>query len=834
MMFVFLSSVLVCARAFQERPHQEERDWRRELEELQGELRDPERARQAAVTLIETLDEISRTTPRDYLEVSALLTAVRHLATLEPEWLPPDFDVAQSFRRAIEFALPLEKPDVTGMVYVAFGQHLLDRRRSALARALLREGIERIDAGGGRLIELDLMLAGLEGYLGNYEESWRRIQHAEHVLYGGGGRSGIARSWVHFSRHEAMLVGARGELHYLLGNLDLAAAELARERALAATIGSSALDRRVALHSLDVALALGRLAEVERLVAEELSRSEDADYSWSLGLRGATARAESARAPAELEAAVAKLEELLAAPGIRPFDRVRVRLVLATLQLRQGRFEDVAKSSGAARLDLAAMENDEGCGQELALSFAALDGALAAAGSAQDVALLASRAEALVAAFRRWLERWDRTPSFPSGVGFLSHGERGFFLGATLRLTRLASPGESGLQRALDLLIEAQARGSIARRAEFRARPFAELRRLWTGPAEERRGVLVYVPGPERTELFAFDARRLVHAELPGLAEIDGPRTDLEVLLSVPPDAAAAARGRAAVLENRAALRLAELLLPGAVHELIQDWKGVTVVGLELLGYVPFEFLPLARERFLGDGLAVAYLPSLPLGAILAERPRASTNGELLVVAATEVAPLLRQREPALEELPFDDADARRWMAPWARSALLRGAQGARNAWAEGPLASAAETIVLAHGVHDRDLGPGLALAPSKEGDLGLFWPVDALETRWTEHVWLASCGAGRATLRRGEDGVTSFAGSILAAGARSVVLGPGPQALKALLELGERYQKHLAAGASPAEALRRARGELPGSLSHPFYSSLHVIGLGHEPILRR
>ena len=96
----------------------------------------------------------------------------------------------------------------------------------------------------------------------------------------------------------------------------------------------------------------------------------------------------------------------------------------------------------------------------------------------------------------------------------------------------------------------------------------------------------------------------------------------------------------------------------------------------------------------------------------------------------------------------------------------------------------------------------------------------------------LAACGAGRAPLLRGEDGVGAFGGALLSAGARAVVLSPADLDLEATLELLGTFNAGLAGGASPAEAMRAARRRLAGAgrLDHPyFHSLLRVVGLGHD-----
>jgi hypothetical protein len=81
-----------------------------------------------------------------------------------------------------------------------------------------------------------------------------------------------------------------------------------------------------------------------------------------------------------------------------------------------------------------------------------------------------------------------------------------------------------------------------------------------------------------------------------------------------------------------------------------------------------------------------------------------------------------------------------------------------------------------------------------------------------------------------------SLGGAFLDEGARCVVQARFPIQYEATLEILEHLHTQLAAGESPAVALRFARAKSAGSdpLASFHATSLEVIGLGFEPVFSR
>ena len=147
---------------------------------------------------------------------------------------------------------------------------------------------------------------------------------------------------------------------------------------------------------------------------------------------------------------------------------------------------------------------------------------------------------------------------------------------------------------------------------------------------------------------------------------------------------------------------------------------------------------------------------------------------------------------------------------------------------------------MIAHGVHDgsRERPAGLVLASAAGGEGAaeatgaVAWCEDLERSTIAPCVVLASCGAARGPLRRGDDGIAGLAGALHAGGARAVVLSRSDVEYRATLRLVAAFLARVADGAAPAEALRAARAELLRDRSCDPAAALGVFltGLGAEP----
>ncbi|MCK6445805.1 MAG: CHAT domain-containing protein [Planctomycetes bacterium] len=446
-----------------------------------------------------------------------------------------------------------------------------------------------------------------------------------------------------------------------------------------------------------------------------------------------------------------------------------------------------------------------------------------------------ARVARLESAFRDFLVQWRSTPVREGGVGFLYASYRRAVLGELVHALTTAR-GDRGSADAFERVVEAQTCGTIGRKLELRAATVAEVRSRLCPP---NGGIVLFLPVGRETHVFALDADQVEHGLVGPEWELAAAvRERLSVALPSKRDAAGAERSRAKTAA--AGAEVAKTLLPPAVRARIATWKTCLVVGSELFGGVPFELLSLDGKRLLGLDVAIEYLPSVPLGLALAERaPAAKVWKQGLAFVG---APRTTERsERVWRAKPFslrrEELDA--LTRPFGRGfTTLTNEKATREAFASLDLADTAVLHVLCHGMHDalRERPAGLLLAETEEA-LGEVWSSDlATAPRVVPPiVILSACGAGRGTERLGEDALNHLGGTFLERGAICVILARQDLGLDATIALTAALHRRLAAGDSPAEALRAARVELAASetYGYPFdFSTLHVFGLGHERVL--
>ena len=119
---------------------------------------------------------------------------------------------------------------------------------------------------------------------------------------------------------------------------------------------------------------------------------------------------------------------------------------------------------------------------------------------------------------------------------------------------------------------------------------------------------------------------------------------------------------------------------------------------------------------------------------------------------------------------------------------------------------------MVAHGAwdDDREIGSVLALHPDSTHSDGVLG-AEHLErlTIVPPLVFLSACRAGDAYPRRGDGYYNTLAGPLLRGGARAVIQSRADLDYLAHQQLILAFHRALAAGAAPAEALRRARAAL-------------------------
>lgn len=447
------------------------------------------------------------------------------------------------------------------------------------------------------------------------------------------------------------------------------------------------------------------------------------------------------------------------------------------------------------------------------------------------------RAESRQALEELWREvcaSWESAERETRGLPFLKYAHRRGVLSTLIDLD-LAQPG--GVQRALERWLAAQDLSSLSSEARGRA-TLASLRHELL--RDERHGLVIFLSAREGSHAFAVDRGRVSHHALPpsGVLE-ESRRAHVAVLatrgvLDLDEDRLA----RLTREEEECARELSRLLLPQGLLERSADWTRLSVSGLDTLGPLPVAWLFGRGSQRLGARLAVDEVPSLSAACALGALEPAPQEAVLLW------APQRSADSPASlpeVEASLPDELIARLETLYASHGLLelKGPDATEEALAAIDLDEVGVLELVAHGV---DL-PGrlpprvLALTPTEDED-GWLGVEEIERLRGAPRlVVLAACSAGSGALRRGDAEVEGLVGAWLARGTRAVIAPDDELTLREARRVTRRLHEELvSAGASPAEALRRARLELlrESPRTAPFLAArLRVVGRGHEPLFR-
>ncbi len=446
-----------------------------------------------------------------------------------------------------------------------------------------------------------------------------------------------------------------------------------------------------------------------------------------------------------------------------------------------------------------------------------------------------SECERFLDGFAAFLESWGRTPIDESGIGFLHYPYRREVVWEALEAALwLAGDDPAG---AFELLLRVQAMGTLARRHGIAAPDLATVRRLLI-PVDG--GVVALVPGPFGSHLFMVDHERVLHLRVAPEGELATALRAMRVHLVAPPERSGRRTERDALLaESR---RLADLLFPPAAVERLSDWRSVYVTGVDLVGPMSVEALPVKGLGELGVARAIGRLPSIPLGIWLAEQrtARAGGGGTERTSSRPAAAVFVATRWdaelwPDLGAIPLTGADLETLSggrAPGRRIDRI-GDDATLAGLADLADQDVDRIILVAHGVQDEAnvragcllLADGLLSAGEVERTFASKRPPPL--------VVLAACEGDRAPLRRGDDGVQHLSGAWLSCGASSVAASDRDLDYHASVRLVGKMMEELEPGLGPAEALRRARAALKSDprFDHPFfYANLHLVGLIDAP----
>lgn len=417
---------------------------------------------------------------------------------------------------------------------------------------------------------------------------------------------------------------------------------------------------------------------------------------------------------------------------------------------------------------------------------------------------------ALREAVDAWLVSWRETPLRLGGYGHHAFFERRRMVSELVKL-ELARDPVRGPERSLDLIMRLHGLHSLAR-SLLGADGEATLQEALDALTGERRGIVVYFPGCDVTHLFLADRAGIVHVPLGAVDLL-----------------------RERIRDGR--IRSGADLLPPDAEARVRAWDAVTVVGSALLEEFDLSQITGQSGVPLAEDVDVTYLPSLAVGVALAERRRLRMAGaradqrHALVIACPQVPSGLPSALGRPEPIPMDARAAEVLVAPYPSVGVLFGPHATgerlRTALRQEPRPSILH--VLCHGVIDPDRPvPATLLLAGADVDAAAFGFEEALALDAPPLVVLMACSTARGPLRRGDAGAADLGGAFLLAGADCVVLTTRPLGYRASQRVFLEFHRQVAAGATPARALREGLARLNDE-ERLSVGGLRVVGLGHD-----
>lgn len=666
--------------------------------------------------------------------------------------------------------------------------------------------------------DLLVALAELERFRGSFRRAGELLDQAEAALLD------EERDFAPHRLRRCALLGARGMVLLALGLPDQAKPMFEQELARARELGDTDTFVAALLHWSELLLAqedFERLeGEIGALLREPfLSARARAQLQVRVGFAEKELERKDAGRPRR---AGATLRTALAERDLWMTDRCSASIALAEVELIAG---DLDAAEAALRAGQELLTRWERGGerlpplQENALA-AALDAALVRKRD-RPAAERAAALERLRREFARFLLQWRSAPLRPGGLGFLRFATRRTILSELIELALLVEGVDAGLAA----YVEAQELGSLVRSFDAAPCDLAEIRRALV-PQET--GVLAYLPAPDRSHLFVLARGETHHFRLARGEVLQNARLEL-----VSKTLQAIGSPTQVARVHAAATRVRDEFLPPQARALLDDLSGLTIVGMDLFGFLPFERLPFAGEVLLGHAKALSYLPSLPLGVHLARgfAELSPQERDLVLLAGPVHSEVVRERWPELAAVRLSAEQRAGLLAPFepGRAECIEGSAFRLSTLREQ---RAGAWHLLTHGVHDalRERPSSLLISPEPDVPDGLLG-CDLVERLVAPPlVLLSACGSARGPLRPGDDGISHLGGAFLAAGARCVVLPSTDLQLTETVEFMTALHRALVEpGTSVAEALRRTRVERAAGTQVAATDFLHALGLGHR-----
>lgn len=670
-------------------------------------------------------------------------------------------------------------------------------------------------------------LATQERRMGAWSAALGHLEEAQVRLASGDDSSQSADDF-----HASIVVfGELGANYIALGLPDLALEPLDEALRMAEQAAEPLTWFEALLNQYNLCLSLD---DKQRL--EELHRAANAHPLFAslwdvdraqLSIRLAIGLAEDARQTgASFEEPLRLFEEAMNTKGLEPFE----------VQQALNGFLWALHDSGQhqrAKEQLEALAKSESAPGESGASSLDVDRFVLAARLAQTPEEKSQAFDALQSAFEPFLELWAGTPLREGGVAYLHYAERFRLLSELVALTA----ERKGAAQALELVIAAQEQGSLARSFGANHEAVSKGAQDLVGADE---ALLLLLPGRDQSHAFVVDRAEVSLHVLPPYFQLEESRrrlaTDVQrYLLSGEADLEA---------ELRASLeQMGKELLPEQVLQRLEGCQALAVVGTESIGDVPMEALLLEGEP-LGVRMAVRYLPSIPIASLLASRSSVGQNGtaspkedsrDLLLFAATDPGAVEEGDLPAIE---FDTHHEHALTSAYDanRTTVHHGSAATLERLVSLPLGDTSILHLVTHGVFDprRERSAGLRLHRVAQ-EPAVLWAQQIEAMSAPPLVILTACGAGRASLRRGDDGRSGLVGAFLLAGAQDVLVSKVNLNFDASVRFLGRVHEELVAGSSSTEALLLARRQVWEQAQgreawQPFF--MQLVGQGERPWL--
>ncbi len=413
----------------------------------------------------------------------------------------------------------------------------------------------------------------------------------------------------------------------------------------------------------------------------------------------------------------------------------------------------------------------------------------------------------------------DAVRHFEAAVGLLEKTRAGV-AGTELKLPFLTQRISLYQQYVETLIDQGESDGALAVADSSRAQVLAGHAGSMTGgrlPAATFRAIarrngavlLSYWLGRTRSHAWVVDAREIHHVELPPAVEIEGLAREyqdaIERRLADP------MRTRIAAGERLYQLLIAPVRrwIPAGSQVILATDGALHGVNLEALPQPPSE--PGGAPRYWIEDVTVGIAPSLGL---LAERPARARAARRLLLLGDPVA-----SDPAFPALANAAGEmgsvTRRFGSPL--QVVLEGAAATPEAYrASGPGGFSAIHFT-AHAAANRESPLDSAVLLSG----GKLYAREVMDVPLTADLVTISACRGVGVRAYSGEGLVGFAWAFLRAGARHVIAGlwdVNDQSTAALMDV---LYREMAAGKSPAAALRAAKLSLiasPGNLRKPYY----------------